>query len=905
MLRHILKRQYDPVNNSFFYPFAKGNESLLQRMSLLQAMEVHRGCVNTVVWDAPGNLLLSGSDDQHLVLCDPWERMTKTRIHTAHRANIFSAKFLPQTTNRKIISCSGDGILIYTDIERQEETHDCKFTCHGSTCYDVITLPDDPHTFLSCGEDGTVRWFDLRAKEQCSTRNCQEDILLNMGRAVTAVAVNPITPYHLAVATQDSTIRIYDRRMLGTRATDSYLEQADRALLMRLKPDNMEGKNHRVTALRYSQDGQEILASYSSDYLYLFDTQSYKEVSLGATVDNDAETNSGPTLKRLRLRGDWSDTGPQALPESEMRNQAGDVGQARPTLHATLMQRMTDVLSRMLNDPGTRASVQRTASESESSQNRSNSLSETSGDVEVGTESGQSPTSNSDVQPSTSAPSAEALHTSSATESSVEGAAQCPSALEDPLSGSHVNSSDETKTSKTDSQNVKPVQLRGFLLPFSSTQQGSQPSQPEASEAIPEEMEVESSRCVSSDHKDEKSLNDAQKTTDPERVFDSSLEGLQDQISSLRRGFVQKHQVEPSVNLSYSGQGVGSGMISLGVGDEVSRDTGSHHEVEEPSSSQAALLSSSPQPQSSSISQSHQSTESNVCDQPSCSSSSSSLSSSSPSRQPPVTKAHSITTSSSSPAICDMEVEPSSSSQAGRGGPGSEAVAQGSCNHGTRASELNLGPALDFGDDDSDDEPFSARAASARMASAIERAVQRARGNRAAGVGGDMEMTVPQAAVKQCYKGHRNARTMIKEACFWGDTHVMSGSDCGRVFVWERKTGRLVMLWEADRHVVNCLQPHPTLPVLATSGIDYDLKLWAPLCEDSRFDEAKAKEITQRNEALLDETRDTITVPATFMIRMLASLNQIRRGTTFAERWRNRRQARRQSEEEDQGGSSD
>lgn len=155
-----------------------------------------------------------------------------------------------------------------------------------------------------------------------------------------------------------------------------------------------------------------------------------------------------------------------------------------------------------------------------------------------------------------------------------------------------------------------------------------------------------------------------------------------------------RHQVEPSVNLSYSGQGVGSGMISLGVGDEVSRDTGSLREVEEPTSSQAALLSSSSQPQSSNISQSHQSSDTNVCEQPSCSSSSSSLSSSSPSRQPPVTKAHSITTSSSSPAICDMEVEPSSSSQAGQGGTGSEAVAPGSCNHGTRASELNLGPAL-------------------------------------------------------------------------------------------------------------------------------------------------------------------------------------------------------------------
>ncbi|XP_042222907.1 DDB1- and CUL4-associated factor 6-like isoform X2 [Homarus americanus] len=783
-------------------------------------------------------------------------------------------------------------------VERQEETHDCKFTCHLSTCYDVITLPDDPNTFLSCGEDGFVRWFDLRAKEQCSARNCQEDILLNMGRAVTAVAVNPITPYHMAVATQDSTIRIYDRRILGTRATDSYLEQTDRALLMRLKPDNMEGKNHRVTSLRYSQDGQDVLASYSSDYLYLFDTQNYKEVSLGIPADNDVETNSGPTLKRLRLRGDWSDTGPQALPESEMRNQAGDVGQARPTLHATLMQRMTDVLSRMLNDPGTRASVQ----------NRSNSLVETSGDMDVGAEGGQLPSSNTDAQPSTSVPPTETVNASPTTEGSAEVVPQCSPTSEAIPSCSHTDNSSVTKPLETESQAIHPTDqtTSDSHLSSSSVEQPPQPSQSETNEATTNE--VDSSKCDASNHIDEDSLNSSQRSTDQENVIDSNLEGLQDRISSLRRGFVQKHQVEPSVNLSYSGRGVGSGVISLGVGDEVSRGSGPHQEVaEEPSSSQATLLLSSPQPQSNQISQSHQTCEASALpEQPSCSSSSSSLSSSSSSsRQPHVAKAHVLPTSSSSPAICDMEVEPSSSSQAGRGGPGSEAIATGSSSHGTRASEFNFGPALDFGDDDSDDESTSARTAGARMASAIERAVQRARGERAPGVGGEAEATVPQAAVKQCYKGHRNARTMIKEACFWGDDHVMSGSDCGRVFAWERKTGRLVMLWEADRHVVNCLQPHPTLPVLATSGIDYDLKLWAPLCEESRFDEAKAQEITQRNEALLEETRDTITVPATFMIRMLASLNQIRRGTSFAERWRNRRQARRQGEGDDQGGSGE
>lgn len=89
------------------------------------------------------------------------------------------------------------------------------------------------------------------------------------------------------------------------------------------------------------------------------------------------------------------------------------------------------------------------------------------------------------------------------------------------------------------------------------------------------------------------------------------------------------------------------------------------------------------------------------------------------------------------------------------------------------------------------------------------------------------------------------ARTMIKEATFWGNNYVMSGSDCGHVFTWDRKTGRLVMLMEADQHVVNCLQPHPTLPYLATSGIDYDIKIWAPNDDGQiRFDSEKANDVS-------------------------------------------------------------
>ena len=42
------------------------------------------------------------------------------------------------------------------------------------------------------------------------------------------------------------------------------------ALLSRFSVPELEGKHRRITAVDFRPDGQEILASYSSDYIYLF-----------------------------------------------------------------------------------------------------------------------------------------------------------------------------------------------------------------------------------------------------------------------------------------------------------------------------------------------------------------------------------------------------------------------------------------------------------------------------------------------------------------------------------------------------------------------------------------------------------------------------------------------------------
>ncbi|XP_069797472.1 DDB1- and CUL4-associated factor 8 [Narcine bancroftii] len=84
------------------------------------------------------------------------------------------------------------------------------------------------------------------------------------------------------------------------------------------------------------------------------------------------------------------------------------------------------------------------------------------------------------------------------------------------------------------------------------------------------------------------------------------------------------------------------------------------------------------------------------------------------------------------------------------------------------------------------------------------------------------------------YKGHRNNAT-VKGVNFYTVprvSSVVSGSDCGHIFLWEKLSCRIVQFMEGDKGgQVNCLEPHPHLPVLATSGLDHDVKIWAPTSE--------------------------------------------------------------------------
>ena len=96
------------------------------------------------------------------------------------------------------------------------------------------------------------------------------------------------------------------------------------------------------------------------------------------------------------------------------------------------------------------------------------------------------------------------------------------------------------------------------------------------------------------------------------------------------------------------------------------------------------------------------------------------------------------------------------------------------------------------------------------------------------------------------FVGACNTTTDIKEANFFGSNgqFIVAGSDCGCMFLWDRATTNLVEAWHGDESIVNCLQPHRSLCLLATSGIDPVVRLWSPRSRETGLkDTRREKEL--------------------------------------------------------------
>ena len=75
-----------------------------------------------------------------------------------------------------------------------------------------------------------------------------------------------------------------------------------------------------------------------------------------------------------------------------------------------------------------------------------------------------------------------------------------------------------------------------------------------------------------------------------------------------------------------------------------------------------------------------------------------------------------------------------------------------------------------------------------------------------------VEKNVPCYSHTRKYTGHCNVKT-VKDANFFGlqDEYVVSGSDGGHLFIWDKKTSELVNILEGDNEVVNVVQGKPSI----------------------------------------------------------------------------------------------
>ncbi|CAH0385998.1 unnamed protein product [Bemisia tabaci] len=1339
IFHHVYRQPYESYSfRTKLHNAAKGSKDFVQRLGLLKKLAIHNGCVNCISWSDDGRLLLSGSDDQHLIVTNAYNHKILTDYKTSHRANIFCAKFLPCTNDSRIVSCAGDGLILYSDVTRLNETHQNIFSCHSGTTYKLVTIPNDPYSFLSCGEDSTVRCFDLRMKQKCSKQQCTEDVLINCGRAVTALAVNPWAPYQFAVGSADSTVRLYDGRMLSSKPEIDDTPSPN--YLCSFTVPSLAHGAYRITSLAFSPEGEEILASYSAEYLYLFNIKNYKKCEFNpssvrtsppnkrSNSQNVATQSSFPAVRRLRLRGDWSDTGPDARPEQEL-NRNTDSSPARRSIHAIFMQRMTNAIFRIFNSSVNRDGATQETQQTENSTEEQESTEETRNENEGGIEEENSPVDEnsrnsstsesqlSDTDASTSSPSSvqrnetQAPSVSSAAshpsqenvqlpsfeqtysslvkqpKSSQSGSsvsqsyANCglrfsdssavtPSTMNQPSTSSVANSSRLAKTSKSSQagDNIKasvsssssnslarpscssvatqtefqlnssstavtensftlasfltnvpqmlstshylrqtddtvssllqndtrrstrdspesppPSPSRGNIVQVEQNyspesppplQQGSvvhvehryspesppplqqgnivhvedtySPESPPPldqgniartkrsyrPESLPP-LQGENDTHMEHSYSPEspplldqgniartkrsyrsESLPPSQRENDTLMELGDSPESPppldQGNIARTKRSYRpaslppsqrgndthMEHNYSPEspppvdqgniartkrsyrpASLPPSQRGNDTHMehnyspespppLDQGNIARIKRsyrpvslppsqrgnDTHMEHNYspESPPPLDQGIIvhlehndspESPPPLQQGSIQQvrhsssmnessSHSQEPNNMSLENCDSKQNSNVQSNNESdnctklvREPnTVRTCHNVPLSKSTPC-CSSEVttisvdrdsvcknenfscsesakeassneslnfhsvkaqidaiscqvssnsagstqetedfnDPSSSSSCssncsdskidescnrkaiifskkgkGRAGKVSQDVvvrprsvsasgdqdnkkscdskkvfssssSQCTCDSFSQNSKLShQSPgSLAFSNDslsskaqnfissndlsqneigneeDSDlvellDSNGKEKLEKSEMHSSCE-SICESKNFDDYGHESDLEEN-EYPFITQKYTGHRNARTMIKEATFWGNDYVLSGSDCGHVFVWDRWTAKLTMLLQADNHVVNCIQPHPFQPILATSGIDYDVKLWAPINEESTFNEEKAQELMQRNIIMLEETKDTITVPASFALRMLAFLSHVRRG---------------------------
>ncbi|TYK23393.1 DDB1- and CUL4-associated factor 8 [Cucumis melo var. makuwa] len=265
---NVWKREVGELSTRNFAHRLGALEDLVLRLDLYKKLERHKGCVNTVSFNAAGDILVSGSDDRRVILWN-WETgRVKLSFQSGHNNNVFQAKIMPYTDDRSIVTCAADGQVRHAQILNSGHVETSLLGSHLGRAHKLAIEPGSPYMFYTCGEDGLVQRFDLRTGAAVELFTCQSvdnragymsSIQLN------AIVIDPRNPNLFVVAGSDEYARLYDIRKSGEDGSTDFGQLVDSYCPPHLIGDEQVG----ITGLAFSELS-ELLVSYNDESIYLF-----------------------------------------------------------------------------------------------------------------------------------------------------------------------------------------------------------------------------------------------------------------------------------------------------------------------------------------------------------------------------------------------------------------------------------------------------------------------------------------------------------------------------------------------------------------------------------------------------------------------------------------------------------
>lgn len=248
---------------NWFQNKVSGCRHTVEKLELMYKLKGHDGCVNALNFNRSGRLLVSGSDDLKIML---WRWASNEMVYqfdSKHDSNVFQTKFMETGTNGiHIISSARDGQVQHHELPSSGASPVSSVIIKHSGPVHKIALPEmTPYEVLTAGEDGHVIRCDLR-------ENLNERIVTVKAKqrhvALYSISAHPFKS-EFCVSGRDQFVRVYDKRNIKKAPLRSFCPT-------HLLEKNSSGRHFTyITCAVYNYLGDEILASYSEDDIYLFD----------------------------------------------------------------------------------------------------------------------------------------------------------------------------------------------------------------------------------------------------------------------------------------------------------------------------------------------------------------------------------------------------------------------------------------------------------------------------------------------------------------------------------------------------------------------------------------------------------------------------------------------------------